>query len=74
MGEVRGGGRGGLLGRHLGRLQPAEDSREHLVGLQQFCHYWTSSYGSDFYLDGDLASEKEVDDSTEVLLFQPKGT
>ena len=28
MGEMRGGGGGGLLGRRLGRLRPAEDSRD----------------------------------------------
>ena len=86
MGEVRGGGGGGHLGRRLGRLRPAQDSRDrrdeggkpkaerqrcycfHSVGLQQFSHYWTSSYGSDFHLDGDLAGVEEVDDSSEVLL------
>ena len=86
MGEMRGGGGGGLLGRRLGRLRPAEDSRDcgdeggkakaecercncfHSVRLQQFCHYWRTSYGADFYLDGDLAGVEEVDDSSEVLL------
>ena len=86
MGEVGGGGRGGLRGRRLGRLRPAEDSGDcrdeggkakaerqrcncfHSVGLQQFCHNWTTLYGSDFYLDGDLAGVEEVDDSSEVLL------
>ena len=86
MGEVRGGCGGGLLGRRLGRLRPAEDSRDcrdeggkpeaerqrcncfHSVGLQQFSQYWTTSYESDFHLDGDLAGVEEVDDSSEVLL------
>jgi len=69
VGEVRGGGGGGHLGRRLGRLRPAQDSRDRRdeggkpKAERQRCNCFHS-----VGLDGDLAGVEEVDDSSEVLL------